>query len=231
MLIRDWMAEEIITVDENTSVMVATRMMKENNVRRLPVVSHGQLIGIVTDRDLKEASPSKTNSMDIHELYYLLSEMRLKEIMSNNPVSLDADETLEMAAMVMLENKISGLPITDASGQLVGLISESDILRGFIYATGLTANANMFILDVPDQVGATSKIIDIFRKHDARLMSVLTAYADAPEGMKRVSVRITCPKENEKIIYDEVSTASTIVFHSKDNFDSIPKTQNQDLLP
>ena len=223
MLIKDWMAEEIITVDENTSVMLATRMMKENNVRRLPIVSHGQLIGIVTDRDLKEASPSKTSSLDIHELYYLLSEMRLKEIMTKNPVSLRSDETMEMAAMTMLENKISGLPITDDSGHLVGLISESDVMRCFIYSTGLTQNANLYILDVPDQVGATSLIIDIFRKHEGRLLSVLTAYADAPEGMKRVSLRITSPEEKEKIIYEEVAAASTIVFHCKDNFDNIPK--------
>ena len=223
MLIKDWMAEEIITVDENTSVMVATRMMKDNNVRRLPVVSRGQLVGIVTDRDLKDASPPKTSSLDIHEFYYLLSEMRLKEVMTKDPLSLKPDETLEKAALVMLGNKISGLPIIVDSGHLVGLISESDVLRGFIYSSGLTKDAHLYILDVPDQAGATSLIIDIFRKHDARLISVLTAYADAAEGMKRVSMRITCSEKEEAVIYEEVAAASSLIFHCKDNVDNISK--------
>ena len=80
MLIRDWMAKDILTIDENTSVMRATRIMKEKNVRRLPVLSHGKLTGMITDRDLKDASPSKSTSLDIHEMYYLLSEMKVSEM-------------------------------------------------------------------------------------------------------------------------------------------------------
>ena len=95
MLIKDWMAKDVLTVDENTSLMRATRIMKENGIRRLPVVSHGKLIGIVTDRDVKDASPSKTTSLDIHELYYLLSEMKVKDVMTPTPLTLAGDDSLE----------------------------------------------------------------------------------------------------------------------------------------
>ena len=153
MLIKDWMAKDVLTVDENTSLMRATRILKENNIRRLPVVSHGKLIGIVTDRDVKDASPSKTTSLDIHELYYLLSEMKVKDVMTSNPLTLNEHDTLEKAALVMLEDKISGLPVVDGLGHLVGLLSETDVLRGFIHSTGIKDGAIQFVFDLPDVAG------------------------------------------------------------------------------
>ena len=132
MLIKDWMATAILTVDANTSVMRATRTMKENNIRRLPVLSHGKLIGVITDRDLKEAAPSSTSDIDIHEMYYLLSEMKVKDVMTDKCICLNQDDTLEKAALVMLKERISGIMIQDDDENLVGLLSETDILRGFI---------------------------------------------------------------------------------------------------
>jgi len=150
MLIKDWMATAVLTVDANTSVMRATRIMKENNIRRLPVLSQGRLVGVVTDRDLKEASPSSTSDIDIHEMYYLLSEMKIKDVMTDKCITLNQDDTLEKAAMVMLKEKISGIMILDDDGNLVGLLSETDILRGFIHATGIQDGAHQYVIDMPD---------------------------------------------------------------------------------
>ena len=122
MVIKDWMATTILTVDANTSVMRATRTMKENNIRRLPVMSHGKLIGVITDRDLKEASPSTTSDIDIHEMYYLLSEMKVKDVMTDKCISLKQDDTLEKAALIMLKERISGIMILEimmAAGMLM----------------------------------------------------------------------------------------------------------------
>lgn len=190
MLIKDWMATTILTVDANTSVMRATRTMKENNIRRLPVLSHGKLAGIITDRDLKDASPSSKADMDIHEMYYLLSEMKVKDVMTGNPVCLKKDDTLEKAAMVMLKERISGLLVVDDNGNLVGLLSESDVLRGFIHATGIQDGAYQFVIDMPDAGGSVSHLVDTLRQHKARILSILTSFNDAPPGFKRVSVRI-----------------------------------------
>lgn len=190
MLIKDWMATTILTVDANTSVMRATRTMKENNIRRLPVLSHGKLAGIITDRDLKDASPSSKADMDIHEMYYLLSEMKVKDVMTGSPVCLKKDDTLEKAALVMLGEKISGLLIVDDNDNLVGLLSESDVLRGFIHATGIQDGAYQFVIDMSDAGGSVSLLVDILRQHNARILSILTSFNDAPPGFKRVSVRI-----------------------------------------
>ena len=88
MLVREWMASDVLTVDENTSMMKALHLMKESNIRRLPVMARGSLVGIISDRDLKEASPSKATTLDVHELYYLLAEIKVKEIMTKNPVTI-----------------------------------------------------------------------------------------------------------------------------------------------
>ena len=154
MLIKDWMATAILTVDANTSVMRATRTIKENNIRRLPVMSHGKLIGVITDRDLKEASPSTTSDIDIHEMYYLLSEMKVKDVMTDKCISLKQDDTLEKAALVMLKEKISGIMVVDDEENLVGLLSETDIMRGFIQATGIQDGSYQYVIDMPDARGS-----------------------------------------------------------------------------
>jgi len=224
MLIKDWMATAVLTVDANTSVMRATRIMKENNIRRLPVLSQGKLIGIVTDRDLKEASPSSTSDMDIHEMYYLLSEMKIKDVMTDKCISLHQDDTLEKAALVMLKEKISGVMILDDENNLVGLLSETDILRGFIHATGIQDGADQYVIDMPDARGSVTRVIDILRNYNARVISILTSFNDAPPGLKRVAIRITMDEDKLADFEDDVSTLEhyTIVSHNKDELQNLP---------
>lgn len=223
MLIQDWMAKDVMTVDENTSLMRATRIMKESNIRRLPVVSHGKLIGIITDRDVKDASPSKTTSLDIHELYYLLSEMKVKDVMTSAPFTLAGTDTLEKAAIVMLNARISGLPVVDGTGQLIGLLSETDVLRGFIHMTGIKDNAIQYVFDLPDEPGSVTKVTAILREHQARVLSILTSFEDATEKTKRVAIRIA-PMEDTK--EQELSALLQgkfkVIFCGRDNLSALP---------
>jgi len=224
MLIKDWMAKDVLTVDENTSLMRATRIMKENSIRRLPVVSHGKLIGIVTDRDVKDASPSNTTSLDIHELYYLLSEMKVKDVMTASPLTLPAEDTLEKAALIMLEDKISGLPVVDAAGHLVGLLSETDVLRGFIYSTGIKDGAILFVFDLPDKPGSVTGVIESLRTYNARVISILTSFEDAPEGMKRVAVRVSVEDDAKaEQMTRELQEKFTVVYQGKDELKDLPR--------
>ncbi len=222
MLIKDWMTKDVLTIDENTSLLKANRMMRDNTIRRLPVVSHGKLLGILTDRDIKDASPASSTTLDVHELYYLLSEMRVKEVMTKEPVSLSVDDTLEMAAQVMLINRISGLPILDDTGHLTGLLSESDVLRGFIHATGMQDGAVLYILELPDQAGATSQAVAIIRSHGAGLASILTSFDDAPSGSKRVAIRITGDTQALAAIHKEMVDSCPVIYHGIDNLQNIP---------
>lgn len=224
MLIKDWMATAVLTVDANTSVMRATRIMKENNIRRLPVLSQGKLAGVVTDRDLKEASPSSTSDMDIHEMYYLLSEMKIKDVMTDKCISMHLDDTLEKAALVMLAEKISGVMILDSEDNLVGLLSETDILRGFIHATGIQDGADQYVIDMPDAPGSVTRVIDTLREYNARVLSILTSFEDAPAGQKRVAIRISIDDDKLPALEQDIMDLDNynIVSHNKDELKNLP---------
>ena len=223
MLIQDWMAKDVMTVDENTSLMRATRIMKENRIRRLPVVSHGKLIGIITDRDVKDASPSKTTSLDIHELYYLLSEMKVKDIMTDTPLTLAGKETLEKAALIMLNSRISGLPVVDDGDHLIGLLSETDVLRGFIHMTGIKDNAIQYVFDLPDEPGSVTKVTGVLNDNQSRILSILTSFEDAPAKMKRVAIRIApLDDDQEKALTSELKDKFQVVYSGRDDLSNLP---------
>ncbi len=190
MLIKDWMAKDPVTITEDTPMIKAIHIMKEHRFRRIPVVAQGKLVGMVTDRDLKEASPSKATTLDVHELYYLLAELQVQEIMSRNPVSVSQDDTVEHAAQIMLEHTISGLPVVDKTGKVVGIITQSDVFRAFMHITGILQGGVQFALRLEDRPGLIKEVVDLLRARNARFVSLLTSYAASREGYRDVYIRV-----------------------------------------
>ncbi len=190
MLIKDWMTNDPVTITEDTSMIKAIHIMKERRFRRIPVVTAGRLVGMVTDRDLKEASPSKATTLDVHELYYLLAELQVKEIMSRNPVSVLANDTVEHAAQVMLEHTISGLPVVDQDGKVVGIITQSDVFRAFMHITGVLQGGVQFAVRLEDRPGLIKEVVDLLRARGARFVSLLSSYTAAQEGFRDVYIRV-----------------------------------------
>lgn len=190
MLIKDWMTREPITINDDTSMIKAIHIMKQQRFRRLPVLHQGRLVGVITDRDLKEASPSKATTLDVHELYYLLGELQVKEIMTRNPVTVDMNDTVEHAAQVMLEQTISGMPVLDAHGELVGIITQSDIFRAFMHITGVRQGGVQFALRLEDKPGLIKEVVDLLRARGARFVSLLSSYATSKEGFRDVYLRV-----------------------------------------
>ena len=119
MLIREWMTKDVITVTPDTSMLKASKLMKDHNIRRLPVLDGKHVVGIVSDRDIRAASPSKATTLDMHELYYLLSEVKVKDIMTSDPVTVYDTDAVDAAALLMENKGIGGLPVVDGSGELV----------------------------------------------------------------------------------------------------------------
>lgn len=138
--VRDWMSRNVITVSPDTTLPEAHRLMTENNIRRLPVVEQGRLVGIVTRGDIRGAEASDASALNIWDLTYLLSRLRIREVMTRNPVTIPADVTIGQAAKVMLDNRISGLPVVDPAGTLLGIITESDIFRLIVAAWDAQSN-------------------------------------------------------------------------------------------
>ncbi|MFN2161728.1 MAG: CBS domain-containing protein, partial [Candidatus Promineifilaceae bacterium] len=127
-LVRSWMTPDPITVRLNTSLPEVHQIMVSEEIRRLPVVDdNGRLIGIVTLGDVRGAQPSPATSLSIWEMNYLLSSLDVARIMTPDPITVNPDQTIGEAARIMLENRISGLPVVEVDGRLVGIITESDI--------------------------------------------------------------------------------------------------------
>ncbi len=190
MLVKGWMSSDVISVEEETSMVKASVLMKENNIRRLPVVRKEKLVGLVTDTDLKEASPSKATTLDIYEISYLLSEIKIKELMSKDVIYVKPDETIEFAAVLMLENKISGLPVINDQQNLIGVITETDIFKALIHITGVYSGDTQFALCLKDKPGSVHEVADVIRNMGGRVVSILTSYDLADKGYRNVYFRL-----------------------------------------
>jgi acetoin utilization protein AcuB len=200
------MTEKAISVGPTTSVMKASRIMKENRIRRLPVLDeHGAVIGIVTDRDIKEASPSKATTLDMHELYYLLGELTVRDIMSKNPVCAGKDDTVDSLAVTLIERKIGGVPVVDKDNRLLGIITQSDIFRVLVSITGVSMGGMQLAFDLPVAEGKLHAVLELLRRNGARVISVLSSQASAEAETYRVYIRLLpLPKEDEERIIREI---------------------------
>ncbi len=128
-LVKNWMSAEVVTVTPDTSLAQAHKMLNDYKIRRLPVTENGRLAGMVTLGDVREAEPSDATTLSIWEANYLLSKLQIKSFMSCNPITIFPEATIGEAAKMMLEHKISGLPVVNDDKKIVGIITESDIFR------------------------------------------------------------------------------------------------------
>jgi len=190
MLVRNWMSQPVITIEVNDSMQKALQLLKENRIKILPVLKKGALKGIVTDRDLKKKSASDATTLEIHELFYLISKIKIKEIMTPNPITVPLDFTIEETAEVLLKNKISGVPVLDREGKVVGIITQTDIFRSLISLTGIGKRGIQFAFALADRPGSIKEVTDIIRRHGGSLASILTSYEQVPKGYRKVYIRM-----------------------------------------
>jgi acetoin utilization protein AcuB len=223
MLIRDWMTKEVITVGPETSMMKASKLMREHKISRIPVVDDSnRLLGIVSDRDLKEASPSKATSLDMHELYYLLSEIKVKDIMTKTPLAVKPSETVEKAAVLMMNNHFGGLPVVDENLKVVGIITDSDVFKVLVEITGITEGGVQLAFSLPNSPGSLKSVLDDMKDFNARVISVLTSFTHADEGHRAVYIRIQDP--DKAVLNDmvaQLSTKYTLLYWVRDNLNPI----------
>jgi acetoin utilization protein AcuB len=212
MPVQDWMSKDLVTIDEDTSIMKASKVMKQNKIQHLPVLRKGRLVGIVSDRDLKEATPSRATSLDIHEMYYLLDTVMVKTLMPKKLYTITPGETVEKAAAIMLKHHISALPVVDAQGALAGILTKGDVFRAFVSISGIYQGPLAMGLELPDQPGYIKQVTDVIREHAGRIASIMTRYEGAPEGFKRVYIRAKEVK-NDKALQKELESKHRILYY------------------
>ena len=213
MLVRNWMSKKVITIEAKDSMQRAMSLMKEHNIRMLPVLQRGKLVGVVSDNDLKRASASDATMLDVHEVLYLISKIKIKEIMVKNPLTVSPDYTVEETAELLMEHKISGVPVVEADGKVVGVITRDDLFKVLITLSGLGKHGIQFAFQIEDRAGSIKELTDVIRDHEGKIASILSSYEGVPAGFRNVYIRIyDLPREDLPNLQAELQKKAKMIY-------------------
>lgn len=182
MFVANRMTSNPITIAPSTTLADALSIMRENKFRRLPVVEKGRLVGIVTDRDLREVSPSSATSLSIFELNYLLAKMQIKDIMKKKVITIGVDAVVEEAALLMYNHKIGGLIVVDEKGAVAGVITETDIFKCFVDVMGLPEGKTRLTIAYNDKIGVFHEVSEVFVEMGINIGSMVVTQTEAGKG-------------------------------------------------
>lgn len=157
MLVGERMSRPVISVAPETPIHDALALFKKEHIRRTPVIKNGKLVGIISETDLLNASPSPVSSLSIWEMNYLLSKVTVKQVMTQKVMTIDEDTPIEEAARIMADNKIGGLPVM-RSGKVVGIITETNLFRIFIELMGARDKGIRVTALIQNKHGTLAKI-------------------------------------------------------------------------
>jgi acetoin utilization protein AcuB len=157
MLVEGRMSRPVISVSPDMPIHDARNLFKTEQIRRAPVVKNGKLVGIISDQDLIDATPSRATSLSVWEMNYLVSKITVKDVMSTDVVTINEDTPIEQAARIMADNKIGGLPVM-REGKVVGMITETDLFKVFLELMGARDNGIRVTALVEDHPGILQDI-------------------------------------------------------------------------
>ena len=161
MLVGERMSHPVISINPDMPIIDALNLMKRERIRRTPIVREGKLVGIVSDKDLLNASPSQATSLSVWEMNYLLSKVKVKEVMTKKVLTVAEDTPIEEAARIMADNKIGGLPVM-RNDHVVGIITETDLFKIFLELMGARETGvrmSVLVLDKPGQLAKLTEAI------------------------------------------------------------------------
>ena len=203
MLVRARMSRHPITVRPETTLYDGLRLMREEKVRRLPVVDgKGALVGIVNERDLLYAAPSPASSLSVYEMNYLISKVKIEDLMTRDVITVQEDCPLEEAARIMVDHRISGMPVMRGD-TLVGMITESDLFKIFLELLGARTWGLRVSAKVEEGRGVLAKLTQALAVSGANIVSLGTFWGDDPTN-REIAFKVQGIEraEMEKILAD-----------------------------
>jgi acetoin utilization protein AcuB len=209
---REKIQKNPVTISPEASFYEARNLIHEKGVRHLPVVDkNNMLVGIVTDRDIREAAPSDATLLSVQELNYLLGKLKVSSFMTpkDKLVTITPDTLIEEAAQLMHDNKIGCLPVIE-QGKLYGIFTETDALDHLVDIFGFKQKGTRLTLALEDKPGTMLGILEVFKKHNINIISIVTP-SFMVEGKRIAAIRIRTEdykdvvKDLEKAGYDVLS--------------------------
>jgi acetoin utilization protein AcuB len=177
MLVSKKMKRDLVTISKDERMTTAKKILREKNIRHLPVVDGKKLVGLVTNMDIRKAEASPATSLEIRELHYLLDKIKVSEIMTRNVITISPDISVEEATTLLHANKIGCLPVVE-DGNLVGIITEDDVLAILIEVMGMKEKGSRLEVLLEDKPGALADVTRIIKEHNVNIISVVTDAAD-----------------------------------------------------
>lgn len=179
MLVRDRMTTNVLTVAPDTSFDQALRLMRERKVRRFPVMSGQRLVGIVSEKDLLNAGPSRATMLDRFELHELINRLTISDVMHRQVITITPEHPLEEAARIMADNKIGGMPVLEGA-QLVGIITETDIFRTMTEMLGARRKGLRLTFSVDDHRGVLAELTSEIARQGGHIITMGAFQGDDP---------------------------------------------------
>ncbi|OBY97749.1 acetoin utilization protein [Streptococcus dysgalactiae subsp. equisimilis] len=174
MSVKDYMTKEVISISPEESVAHAADLMRDKGLRRLPVIEKGQLVGLVTEGTMADASPSKATSLSIYEMNYLLNKTKIRDIMIRQVVTVEPDASLEDAIYEMMTYKVGVLPVVQ-NNQVVGIITDRDVFKAFLEVSGYGVEGILVVLLADNAVGVLAKIADCLSQENLNIRRTVVA--------------------------------------------------------
>jgi len=172
MAVKDFMTRKVVYISPNTTIAHAADMMREQKLHRLPVIENDQLVGLVTEGTIAEASPSKATSLSIYEMNYLLNKTKVGDVMIRDVVTISQFASLEDATYLMLKNKIGILPVVD-NELLYGVITDRDIFKAFLEVSGYGEEGVRLRFVTENKVGVLEQIIRLLVEENLNISNTV----------------------------------------------------------
>lgn len=214
MAVKDFMTKKVVYISPETKVSQAADLMREQGLRRLPVIEHDKLVGLVTEGTLAEASPSKATTLSIYEMNYLLNKTKVKDVMIKDVVTVDPYASLEDAIYLMMTHKVGVLPVTDGQ-YLSGIITDKDVFRTFLEVSGYGEEGVRVRVLTDNTVGILAQLVKVIA--DLNLNIRRTVEVSRPSGKVVIEIQIDGDCDTE-VLAEKLSALDVTL-------DSIDKTQ------
>lgn len=191
MFVKSKMERNPVTINPEASFFEAQKLIREEGVRHLPVVDNkGKLVGLVTDRDIREAGPSDATLLSVQEINYLLGKLKVGGFMTPTEklVTVTPDTIIEKAVQLLHDNKIGSLPVVDGN-KVVGIITETDILELFVDVVGLNVRGTRITMLLEDEPGKLFGVLKVIKDQNINVISIISPTLTF-EGKRMVVIRI-----------------------------------------
>jgi acetoin utilization protein AcuB len=189
--LRERVQRSVITIRPEASFYEANTLIREKGIRHLPVVDEDHnLVGLVTDRDLRAAGPSQASDLSIHELHYVLQKLKVSTFMTPREklITVNPDAVIEEAVQLMHHHKIGCLPLVEGD-RLYGIITETDILGHFVDIFGLRQRGTRLTVALEDKPGSMIGILQVLKNHNVNVISIV-APSFVADGKRLLVLRI-----------------------------------------